>query len=469
MRKVFVLAIIAVFMLSMFMSISADTVPLKNGDFNIKHSVITKNDEYCEINVTTPYFENFTGSDDLNRIIRNIVADAIGAVRATGIELKEFGRKTALNISYDYSKYDNLISTQIITYTYLGGAHGSTVITPITANTVTGEKYSFKDLFIKEEGIDYVERHIIDNIKKDPDWYFEDYEKTITDKNGDFEFFLEGKNLVVFFGQYEIAPYAGGIRYFEINAATLKDFLKKEIYDSLNTGKEKGNIIYNGIDTNSNLGVLKNNDNYLVPLRVIAETLGYKVDWNKEDGAIVAGGLIKEGSAEYWKDGKEPIEMIMPVVINGVTYVPIDYFTVVLEENVGFDIKGNDLEKVMIYNKEGFENNFDKQIVDFSSPSSGKAAVEMYAEAAKNRNGAIQYALLSDEVRENKYGDLSGLYFVTGVSSPWIDSYEISEVNENDYIIEFTLKTSVPTDFIKESFKISVDEKYEYWEITSIE
>ncbi len=39
-----------------------------------------------------------------------MVIDAIGDVRAMGIGLKKFERKTTLGIDYDYLKYDELLS-----------------------------------------------------------------------------------------------------------------------------------------------------------------------------------------------------------------------------------------------------------------------------------------------------------------------------------------------------------------------
>lgn len=207
----------------------------------------------------------------------------------------------------------------------------------------------------------------------------------------------------------------------------------------------------------------------MVPLRDIAEALGYKVDWNREDGAIITGGFIKEGIDSYWKDGKEPLQMIPPKIINGVTYVPIGYFTDVLEENVSYGKVDNHKLIVRAFSRNGFENNFDRLIKDFYSPLSSEDAAKMYAEAVKTRNGAVQYGLLSDELREVKYSEFSELSFVTGVSSPWVDSYEIEEVSDNTFKIEFTLKTSVPNDLIKETVNITVGEFGPYWKIISME
>ena len=105
--------------------------------------------------------------------------------------------------------------------------------------------------------------------------------------------------------------------------------------------------------------------------------------------------------------------MTAPLAIDGVTYVPLNYFTYVLEENVRIDYRDNDKLIVRVFGKDGFENNFDRLIKGFSFPLSGEAAAKMYAEAVKTRNGAVQYGLFSDEIRKNKFMELSDLAFVT--------------------------------------------------------
>ena len=92
----------------------------------------------------------------------------------------------------------------------------------------------------------------------------------------------------------------------------------------------------------------------------------------------------------------------------------------------------------------------------------------MYADAVTSRNGAVQYGLLSDKLRKEKYSTLYELNFVTGTSSPWVDSYKISKTGDYSYRIDFTLKTSVPDDVSTSTFDIKVEQVNEFWRITSI-
>jgi len=59
------------------------------------------------------------------------------------------------------------------------------------------------------------------------------------------------------------------------------------------------------------------------------------------------------------------------------------------------------------------------------SPVNPRDAVEKWAKGVMARNGALQYAVLSPELREANLSLYEGLRWVTGTSSPWVESFEI--------------------------------------------
>ncbi|MGE5629463.1 MAG: hypothetical protein ACM3TR_00025 [Caulobacteraceae bacterium] len=65
-------------------------------------------------------------------------------------------------------------------------------------------------------------------------------------------------------------------------------------------------------------------------------------------------------------------------------------------------------------------------------PKEPYAAAKSWAEGVKTRNGALQYAVMSPDLRSEYYSEFAGLGWVTGVSSPWVESYEIREVYRKD-------------------------------------
>lgn len=72
----------------------------------------------------------------------------------------------------------------------------------------------------------------------------------------------------------------------------------------------------------------------MVPLRAVAEALGYEVNWNGEEQRIKVGDSVslKIGVDSYNNtQGKSVQTGIVPSLRDGVTYVPLHFFTEVLE------------------------------------------------------------------------------------------------------------------------------------------
>ncbi len=426
--------------------------------FTVKNSVIKSNEDHLSINISTPYFEGFKSADKANALIRILIVDSIGDARLNAKlnkqEDEEWSKQsqesmikdTTLETFYDYSKSGNILSVYLHTYYYSGGAHPINWINSITINTLTGEIYSFKDLFKDSASTSkLIEDKIIAKIEENPQPFFAEYKETIKDRNGDFNFYFDGNELVVYFGIYDIAPYSSGTSYFVFKANEIKKILKPEIYDSINISKSNGPIYLNGNDINSKSTPYIDDDGIImVPLRAIAEALEYRVDWNKKDGAMIAGGFIKNGVDSYYTTNKKPVKISKAIVTNGVTFVPIQYFTQVLEENVSY---GND-DIIRIFSKDDLGWGFNDLVIKFENPSDLNSAVEMYAKSVKERNGAIQFGLMDMDNRMANYLNFNELNFVTGVSSPWVDSYEILPTGDNTFIITFNLKTSNPKDVI---------------------
>jgi hypothetical protein len=72
-------------------------------------------------------------------------------------------------------------------------------------------------------------------------------------------------------------------------------------------------------------------------------------------------------------------------------------------------------------------------------------AVDLYVLGFKERNGAYQYSILCDKLKQNfikEMGEPSKSFWVIGVSSPWLQDYRILEnkkVNNQTYLIKFRL------------------------------
>ena len=137
-------------------------------------------------------------------------------------------------VQFDVKRKDSkYMSLYLSYYAYTGGAHGTHYDLAYNFDMASGQRMALKDMF--KEDVDYVSllngevQGQIDKIQKD-----------FVEKNGegwvpymgfetiaeDQHFYLTKDSLVIFFGLYEIAPYAAGIPTFEIPFTNIEASLK---------------------------------------------------------------------------------------------------------------------------------------------------------------------------------------------------------------------------------------------------
>lgn len=81
------------------------------------------------------------------------------------------------------------------------------------------------------------------------------------------------------------------------------------------------------------------------------------------------------------------------------------------------------------------------------APKTYREVVEKWAEGVKSRNGAVQFAVLSPELRDQLQHQFEELMWVTGTSSPWVEQYSITSEQDlgettRRFAVQFQLATS---------------------------
>lgn len=104
-------------------------------------------------------------------------------------------------------------------YEFTGGAHGTTLRCSDTWNLQSGLRMKISDFFSPCVNFcDYVTGAVKAEIKRQIDCgevsYFDDWEKLVNKTFNQRSFYLTEKGVTVYFQQYDIAPYAAGIRNF---------------------------------------------------------------------------------------------------------------------------------------------------------------------------------------------------------------------------------------------------------------
>ena len=193
--------------------------------------IIERKDKNLCLNVVIPeikYLNNVDKENEINLNISNNTAKWIRGVEEITKEYFQDGIQTLFpyeaNSRYKVVRNDKkFISLYIDYYQFTGGAHGITNRVAYTIDMKTDDILLLNDLF--KDGFNYkkvINGEIKKQISKNKDMYFD--EGTIFKGiKEDEKFYIDRSNLVIYFNQYEIAPYSAGIIGFSIPISLFKD------------------------------------------------------------------------------------------------------------------------------------------------------------------------------------------------------------------------------------------------------
>lgn len=125
-----------------------------------------------------------------------------------------------LDVNYQITYNTGCITSLYFdSYTYLGGAHGETQRTADTWSFRTGAQLQLPDVCPQANVStsilpDCLENQVADRLKNTPGSYFENYKALLQESFHSENFYLRPGCFVIFFQQYEIAPYSTGIPEF---------------------------------------------------------------------------------------------------------------------------------------------------------------------------------------------------------------------------------------------------------------
>ncbi|MBN6187608.1 hypothetical protein JQN58_11830 [Aneurinibacillus sp. BA2021] len=106
------------------------------------------------------------------------------------------------------------------------------------------------------------------------------------------------------------------------------------------------------------------------------------------------------------------------------------------------------------------------------APAAPQKAADIWAKGVKLRNGALQFAVLSSDLRKKQQAKMEEQHWVTGVSSPWVANYQISKAKKVNtstftYDIHFSLATSTGAAGT-EIYRVTVQQYKKNWYISKI-
>lgn len=192
-----------------------------------------KNTLVLKYTINYPWFEDTNFPQSLLKINQQYATKAIAyqqfcemSLYQSAVELYEYSVKNGypvmvfeavVNYTITYNK-DCTLSLYFDQYEYTGGAHGNTIRHSDTWDVQSAhliplvEIYPTYRLYIT--GI--ISGEIAAQMKSGSSLYFDDYQKNVEQYFNPENFYLKPAGLIVYFQQYEIAPYSSGIPEFTI-------------------------------------------------------------------------------------------------------------------------------------------------------------------------------------------------------------------------------------------------------------
>lgn len=204
-----------------------------NSNVNIVDKIYKSKNNYLDINVVVPQINGISNKkqeDIVNDKVIKWTENWINEVKQIADEY--FKDKPSPLMPYQlYARYkvtnnSDIISFYIDYYQFSGGAHGITNRIAYNIEKSSGNEMQLKDIFKDNYNYkDIINKEISRQISKDPDRYF-----TVKDGfNGigdNQNFYIKNNKVVIYFGLYEIAPYAAGISEFIISNNLFEGNLK---------------------------------------------------------------------------------------------------------------------------------------------------------------------------------------------------------------------------------------------------
>lgn len=185
--------------------------------------------------------------------------------------------------------------------------------------------------------------------------------------------------------------------------------------------------------------------------------------------ALAAGAFSTE--LKLFVNGNRAAAEFSPQIIDGHLYLPAE----ILEKELGLTVHWDKEEnRVEVDGPDQAALTAQiRRLEELLAPEAPRAAVETWAEGVKQRNGALQYAVMAAALKKETYAYFAGLNWSTGTSSPWVESYRVTEsyrVNGEKYryAVEFEY-TDASKKVTSAKTYVTVEQEGEKWVVSALE
>lgn len=231
--------------------------------------------------------------------------------------INEARRVRARSITFSYQQHETDTVVSILIEADVSSVISRTMVRSVNFNPDTGELVTIRDV-MDFDVVPLAERLLADRMRREP----ENYYATQAIELDTQAFFVNRRGITILFDEFQLSAMVSGIRTLEISGRGIRS-IELEPEDVLNTDSVSYGLL-------------------MVPLRRVAEGLGYHVEWcSEEQKAIIynrspgVGGQrlawAHPGYNEYFTPAIERSLEAAPKIRNGGNmYVPITFFEQIL-------------------------------------------------------------------------------------------------------------------------------------------
>ncbi|NBI29913.1 stalk domain-containing protein [Chengkuizengella marina] len=318
-----------------------------------EHDLSFEND-FLEVNASLPEIqglkdENFQGktNEKIKMIFEKKIEELTKDAKEHAQEAKESGwnfHKYSLDMGYDMKIAGELVSIVFETSTYTGGANATSIVNSVNiVNQIEAKEVSITDLI----EIDTINELVLREINKNPDDFFKPGDLGFQTVEENQAFYVEGKQLVLIFDEYEIAPGTAGTPSISISFDNERMY---HTYGDEVIQTEEIFVIINGEVQSYTQQPIVMNNTIMVSLRGIFEVLGADVKWDQTTKTVKATKseieiVLTIGDEVIKVNDKSIILQHPSISINGSTMIPLRFASDVLGANVEWN---QDTKKVTI-------------------------------------------------------------------------------------------------------------------------
>ena len=203
-----------------------ETKPI-NQEITITDLAIKEDHEALKVDMVFPLVQGVKDKQVEEKVNQTIQKDVLNFKEMLQTESEEY-LQGAKEEGWEIRKYeafayyivhyqrDDLLSLSVFYYCYTLGAHGHTFQRAYNFNLLNGEEILLSDILKeKKDYVAIINQEIKRQMELNPQEYFSEWSvfQSISEEQ---PFYLMEDGIIVYFGLYEIAPYASGIRYFNI-------------------------------------------------------------------------------------------------------------------------------------------------------------------------------------------------------------------------------------------------------------